>query len=136
MFNNLSKIKKYFKIVSHQNREDITIKNMFNKADQIAELGSKIKTRNIFSDKWEIKLFLKIYGKALDKNTDKIMIKFTLIELGRLCRFLPRGLETATVLDKLDDANLLIYEEDNFYFNFKKAKSIYQNLKERYGELN
>ncbi|MFH1519500.1 MAG: hypothetical protein ABIE75_02895 [Candidatus Omnitrophota bacterium] len=80
-----------------------------------------------------IKLFLRVYGDKREADLKTRKIKYTPFEIGNMSSFLPRNIEGIAAIDKLSDAELLIYEEDgNIYLNPKKARGFYKYLKSLY----
>jgi len=80
-----------------------------------------------------LRLFLRVYGNKKEIDLDKREVKYTPAEIGRLSLFLPRTIEGVAAIDKLSDAELLVYEEDgHVYFNPKRARGFYKYL----GSLN
>lgn len=80
-----------------------------------------------------VKLFLRVYGNGKRIDLVKKEVKFTPQEIGKLSLFLPRSIEGLAAIDKLSDAELLIYRDDgNIYFNPKKARGFYKYLKSLY----
>lgn len=76
-----------------------------------------------------IRLFLRVYGNKTEVDFEKLEIKFTPAEIGRLSLFLPRSIEGVSAIDKLSDADLLVYNEDGYvYMHPIKARSFYQYL--------
>ena len=80
-----------------------------------------------------IRFFLKVYGQKremfLDEQTREFRLRFEPIEIGKLARFLPRTVEGLSAIDKLQQAELLVYEGDGYvYLSPIKARSFYQYL--------
>jgi len=76
-----------------------------------------------------IRLFLRVYGHKTEVDFEKREISFTPAEIGRLSFFLPRTIEGISAIDKLSDADILVYKEDNcVYMHPIKARSFYQYL--------
>lgn len=83
-----------------------------------------------------IRFFLRIYGNKREANRDDFQVQFTAAEIGRLSLFLPRTIEGISAIDKLNEADLLVYQDDNhFHMQTKMAVSYYQYLKELSGIL-
>ena len=81
-----------------------------------------------------IRLFLRVYGDPREAKWDDLRITYTPVEIGRLCRFLPRTIDGISAIDKLSEAGLLVYEDDNqVHMQPSKARSFYQYLHELYG---
>lgn len=80
-----------------------------------------------------IRLFLKIYGDSRDADWKQLQIRYTPVEIGRLSLFLPRVIEGVSAIDKLNEADLLAYrDDDHIHMHPKKARSFYQYLRELY----
>jgi len=78
-----------------------------------------------------VKLFLRIYGQKKECDIKTREVKYTPAEIGRLSLFLPRNIEGIAAIDKLSDAEMLVYKEDGFiYLDPKKARSFYKYLRE------
>ena len=76
-----------------------------------------------------IRLFLRIYGDCREADWDRLQITYTPVEIGRLSLFLPRTIEGISAIDKLNEAELLVYREDNhIHMQPVKARSFYQYL--------
>jgi len=70
-----------------------------------------------------------VYGTKKEVDFVKKEIVFTPTEIGALALFLPRSIEGIAAVDKLNNAELLIYKEDgNIYLDPKKARSFYKYL--------
>ena len=81
-----------------------------------------------------IRLFLRIYGDKRGANWDRLKIRYTPDEIGRLSLFLPRSIEGVSAIDKLNDAGLLVYGVDNhFHMPPTRARSFYQYLQDLHG---
>ena len=81
-----------------------------------------------------IRLFLKIYGDTKEADWEQLRIRYTPVEIGRLSLFLPRVIEGISAIDKLNEADLLVYhDDDHIHMQPKKARSFYQYLRELYG---
>ena len=80
-----------------------------------------------------IRLFLKIYGDRREDDWEQLRVRYAPVEIGQLSLFLPRVIEGVSAIDKLNEANLLVYR-DNYYIHMqpKKARSFYQYLPEPY----
>jgi len=77
-----------------------------------------------------IKLFIRVYGNKIKIDFEKREIKISPAEIGRLSLFLPRSIEGISAIDKLSDADLLVYEEDGYvYMPPTKARDFYQYLR-------
>ena len=59
-----------------------------------------------------LRLFLKAYDKKCEEKLDERRLFFTPSELTRLSLFLPRTIEGIAAFEKLNDAGLLVYEDD------------------------
>ena len=80
-----------------------------------------------------IRLFLRIYGDRREADWDHLRITYTPAEIGRLCLFLPRTIEGISAVDKLNEADLLVYKDDNqVHMQPLKARSFYQYLRHLY----
>ena len=76
-----------------------------------------------------IRLFLKIYGDQKEADWEHLRIRYTREEIGRLSLFLPRVIEGVSAVDKLHEAGLLVYkEDDHIHMQPVKARSVYQYL--------
>ncbi len=77
-----------------------------------------------------IRLFLRIYSCEKGVDWDKLKARFTPAEIGRLSLFLPRSIEGISAIDKLNEAGLVVYEDDGFiYMRPKRARGFYQYLR-------
>lgn len=80
-----------------------------------------------------IRFFLRLYGDKRKVKREPLQIKYTPTEIGRLSLFLPRTIEGYSAVDKLNEASLLVYEDDNhIYMQPIKARSFYQYLQQLY----
>lgn len=80
-----------------------------------------------------IRLFLRVYGQKKEPNFEKLEVRYTPSEIGRLCLFLSRRIEGIAAIDKLSDADLLIYQEEGYiHMPAKKARSFYHYLQQLY----
>ena len=78
-----------------------------------------------------IRFFLRIYGDQREVNWEHLQIRYTPMEIGKLSLFLPRIIEGISAVDKLNEAGLLVYREDNYiYMQAVKARSFYQYLQQ------
>ena len=81
-----------------------------------------------------IRLFLRVYGDRREAQWDRLEIVYTPVDIGRLCLFLPRTIDGISAIDKLNEAGLLVYEDDNqVHMQPSKARGFYQYLKELHG---
>lgn len=81
-----------------------------------------------------IRFFLRIYGDRSEAGWDELPISYTPAEMGRLSLFLPRVIESASAVDKLNKAELVVYGDDNYvHVHPVKARSFYQYLRDLYG---
>ena len=81
-----------------------------------------------------IRFFLRIYDDRREPDWDNLQIRYTAAEIGRLSFFLPRTIDGISAVDKLNDADLLTYRDDNhIYVQASRARSWYQYLKELNG---
>ncbi len=80
-----------------------------------------------------IRFFLRVYGDKKEANWEHLKIKYTPAEIGRLSLFLPRTIDGLSAVDKLNEADLLVYQDDNYiYMQPTKARSFYQYLQQLY----
>lgn len=80
-----------------------------------------------------IRFFLRVYSVKKEVDLEKKEVKFSPVEIGKLSLFLPRTIEGIAAIDKLSDAELLVYKDDgNIYLNPVKARSFYKYLKSLY----
>ena len=78
-----------------------------------------------------IRLFLRIYGDRREVDWERMQIRYTPAEIGRLSLFLPRTIEGISAIDKLNETDLLSYEDDNqIYMRPLKARAFYQYLED------
>ena len=83
-----------------------------------------------------IRFFLRIYGDTPEASWGSLKVKYTLAEMGKLSLFLPRVIDGISAVDKLNDAGLVVYQDDNHvHLQAVKARSFYQYLRELYGIL-
>ena len=81
-----------------------------------------------------IRFFLRVYGDKKEANWAQLQIRYTPAEIGRLSLFLPRIIEAISAVDKVSEAGLLVYHDDNhIYMQPRKARSFYQYLQQLYG---
>lgn len=81
-----------------------------------------------------IRFFLRIYGDKREANWEHLQIKYTPAEIGKLSLFLPRIIEGVSAFDKLNEAGLLVYQDDNYiYMQPTRARSFYQYIQQLYG---
>ena len=80
-----------------------------------------------------IRLFLRIYGDTREADWDHLQMTYTPAEIGRLSLFLPRTIEGISAIDKLNEADLLVYRDDNhIHMLASKARAFYQYLRKLY----
>jgi len=81
-----------------------------------------------------IRVFLRLFGENKEPDLETLKIRYTPLELGKLCLFLPRNIEGIAAIDKLSDAELLVYEEDGNYISQapRKVRGFYQYLRAIY----
>lgn len=80
-----------------------------------------------------IRLFLKVYSEKWEECLDNTRVSFTPSELGRLTLFVPRTIEGMAAFEKLNDAGLLVYEEDGkIYIPSVIARNFYRYLSDLY----
>lgn len=80
-----------------------------------------------------IRLFLRVYGHKKEADWEPLQIKYTPAEIAKLSLFLPRTIEGLSAIDKLNEAELLVYEDDNhIHMRPIKARSFYQYLQQLY----
>ena len=78
-----------------------------------------------------IRFFLRVYGHRKKADWEHLQIKYGPAEIGKLSLFLPRSVEGLSAVDKLNEAELLVYEADNhIYMHSIRARSFYQYLQE------
>jgi len=76
-----------------------------------------------------IRFFLRVYGHRGKADWERLQIRYKPAEIGRLSLFLPRSVEGISAVDKLNEASLLVYEDDNYiHMPPIKARSFYQYL--------
>ncbi len=76
-----------------------------------------------------IRLFLRIYGDTKEADWDHLQMTYTAEEVGRLSLFLPRTIEGLSAIDKLNEADLVVYRDDNqIHMLASKARAFYQYL--------
>lgn len=96
------------------------------------ELG-KEDARKIFTSVLgpnSIRFFLRVYSSKKEVDLKKKEIKFSPAEIGKLSLFLPRTIEGIAAVDKLSDAELLVYKDDgNIHLDPRKARGFYKYLK-------
>ena len=96
------------------------------------ELGTE-DARKIFTSVLgpnSIRFFLRVYGLRKEVNLKNKEVKFSTTEIGKLALFLPRSIEGMAAIDKLSDAELLVYKDDgSIYLDPVKARSFYKYLK-------
>ena len=77
-----------------------------------------------------IRLFLRVYSSEKGVDWDKLKVRFTPSEIGRLSLFLPRSIEGISAVDKLNEAGLVSYEDNGFiYVRPRRARAFYQYLR-------
>ncbi len=77
-----------------------------------------------------IRLFLRTYSCEKGVDWDKLKVRFTPAEIGRMSLFLPRSIEGISAVDKLNEAGLVAYEDDGFiYVSPRRARAFYQYLR-------
>ena len=80
-----------------------------------------------------IRLFLRAYGTRKEINPKTHEIKFSASEIGKLYLFLPRSIEGAAAVDKLNSSGLLAYRDDGaIYLDSIRASGFYKYLKALY----
>ena len=83
-----------------------------------------------------IRFFLRIYGDKMEADGDHFQIKYAPVELGRLSLFLPRVIDGISAVDKLNEADLVVYGDDNhIHVHPMKARAFYRYLRDLYGIL-
>ena len=76
------------------------------------------------------RLFLRIYSSEKGIDWDKLKARFTPAEIGRLSLFLPRSIEGISAIDKLNEAGIVVYEDDGYiYVHPIRARGFYQYLR-------
>ena len=63
-----------------------------------------------------IRFFLRLYGDKGETNWERLEVRFTPAEVGRLSVFLPRVIEAVSAIDKLHESGLLEYRDDNYIY--------------------
>ena len=77
-----------------------------------------------------IRLFLRIYSSDKGVDWDQLKVGFSAAEIGRLSLFLPRNIEGISAVDKLNEAGLVVYEDNGFiYMDPRRARAFYQYLR-------
>jgi len=80
-----------------------------------------------------IRFFLRIYGDNREPSGVDLQIRYTPAEIGKMSLFLPRAIEGISAIDKINEADLLVYRDDNYiYMQPIKMRSFYQYLQELY----
>ena len=80
-----------------------------------------------------IRLFLRIYGDRKEADWEQMWIRYTPAEVGRLSLFVPRVIEGISAVDKLNEAGLLVYrDDDHIHMQPTQARGFYQYLRELY----
>ena len=78
-----------------------------------------------------IRFFLRVYGDKKEVSWEHLQIRYTPAEIGKLSLFLPRTIEGLSAIDKLNEADLLVYQDDNhIQMQPMKARSFYQYLQQ------
>lgn len=79
-----------------------------------------------------IRLFLHVYSSKREIDPGKKDISFTTQEIGKISLFLPRSMEGYAAIDKLSDAEILVYSEGDqkVHLDPRKATAFYRYLKE------
>ena len=76
-----------------------------------------------------IRLFLRVYGNKREADWDQLQLRYTPAEIGRLSIFLPRVIEEISAIDRLNEADLLVYRDDGYvYMQPTKARGFYKYL--------
>ena len=76
-----------------------------------------------------IRLFLRVYGDRREAQWDRLQVTYTPAEIGSLSLFLPRTIEGISAIDKLNEAGLLVYQDDDrIHMQPLMARSFYQYL--------
>ncbi|MEE8372851.1 MAG: hypothetical protein V3R87_04010 [Dehalococcoidia bacterium] len=77
-----------------------------------------------------IRLFLRIYSSEKGIDWDQLKVGFSPAEIGRLSLVLPRSIEGISAVDKLNEAGLVVYEDNGFiYMDPRRARAFYQYLR-------
>ncbi len=77
-----------------------------------------------------MRLFLRLYSCEKGVDWDKLKVRFTPAEIGRMSLFLPRSIEGISAVDKLNEAGLAAYENNGFiYVRPKRSRAFYQYLR-------
>jgi hypothetical protein len=78
-----------------------------------------------------IRLFLRVYGHNGLGDWDELRVSYTPAEMGRFALFLPRVVERISAVDRLNEADLATYGDDNWvHLHPVKCRSFYQYLLE------
>lgn len=84
-----------------------------------------------------MRLFLRVYGDRRDADREHLQVRYTPEELGRLSVFLPRVIDGMSAIDKLNEADRLVYQDDNhIHMQPVKARGFYKCPCELYRVLN
>ena len=77
-----------------------------------------------------LRLFLRIYSFDKGVDWDKLRVRFTPAGKGGLILFLPVSSGGIPAIDTLNEAGLVVYEDDGFiYMRPKRARGFYQYLR-------
>ncbi|CAN2040395.1 putative HTH arsR-type domain-containing protein [Candidatus Magnetomoraceae bacterium gMMP-15] len=138
----LSHLKK-FKLISDKKKEGNKVFFRTNKGELavnalkalISRLGDK-QSEKIFKaclGKYSIRFFLKAYGKKWDNSFKNLELFFTYTELGWIAMPLPRSIEGMTAFERLNDAGLLIYKNnDEIYMPSIISRNFFRYLEDLY----
>lgn len=76
-----------------------------------------------------LRAFLRIYGQKKDFEFTLKEGKYSVLEVAKLFAFIRRGIDRVSAMDKLDDAGLFEFRDDEFiYFEPRKAREFYRYL--------
>ena len=77
-----------------------------------------------------IRFFLRLYGNRGEADWELLQVRFTPAEVGKLSVFLPRAIEGISAIDKLNEAGIVVYEDDGYiYVHPIRARGFYQYLR-------
>lgn len=65
---------------------------------------------------YSIQLSLRVYGSPKEADFVSRKVKYTPLEVGQLTYFLPRSMDGLASIDKLNEAGLLVYEDDEHVY--------------------
>ena len=80
-----------------------------------------------------LRLFLRIYGDTGKASWEHLQVTYSPADIARLALFLPRAIDGISAVDTLNEAQLVVYREDNrVYMQATRARAFYHYLKELY----